>query len=150
MRNIENKYVAQVREMADKVKACNSLYGQTMLAFDIDKDFYDGQGIRNAITEKAEELTLEIDQLLCELYDDWSGKSALVPNDFEDMDAYDEALGKIDDDNMAVAGVCDSFLACAGNVDIVCGFLPVNFMQEFIKEYGIFKLDKLTDYVEVA
>lgn len=149
MRNIERKYVDALEAMANKIKACDTLYANARAAFDINVDYYDGQSIRDAITTKAEEVLSDIDQMLCELYNDWSGKNDLNPSDFEDARAFEDALEKIDNDNMDVADVCAYFIACDGYVEWAACFIPVNFMEEFIDEYGIFTIDRTTCNVEV-
>ena len=147
MKNVKMDRIVEIKEMVEKLKHCKALYRHALEAFDPNKDFYEGNEIRTAIKNLAYDTLHDIDYILGDTYEVWSGKSKLRVQEFASNDAY-YAAKDLFDEQYEEKGSCQYLIGFKGmddnDVEVRMCFLPVVFMEEFIQEYGIFTLNNET------
>ena len=139
MKNIEAKAIMQLRNWVGDYKKYKSLYDTAVETF-AEVDSYPADDIIKIIKESMETELDSIGAALGDLYDDWSGKNGLKG----DMDDYDywEAADEIDQKHEDIAGLCEYIVCVPDELYVGLYTIPVDFMEEFIAEYGIFQLDE--------
>lgn len=140
MKNIEMKNVVEVQKLVDTYKKYKAIYDKTAELFDRDKEYSVSHDIFSTLDDQIEEVLDDIGQWLCDLYYDWAGLREKHMDDFESRDDYYEWEDEIHERHEDIAGLCEYII---GVEDYSCSklcILPVDFMNEFIAEYGMFRV----------
>lgn len=145
MKNVEMKYVEEVRTLVATYKKYKDIYDHTAQMFDRDRDYKVAGDIFRTLDSNIEETLDSIGQWLCDLYRDWSGLSALREEDFEDRDAYLLAEEDIDAEHEDIAGTCEYMVGVEDYVYSKMCYLPIDFLNEWIAEFGMFRVDDNKD-----
>lgn len=152
MKNIEKKDIEVLKIWAQEYKNYKALYIQTAQFADGKK--YSAYGdILSAIKEHIDETLDDMAQLIDELYEDWSGISEARKEFRKTHNFFNTDWDKIEDEirykDEQIAGECKNIVGIEDELYCTLYSTPVNFMKEFIAEYGIFKMDD-SNYVWVV
>lgn len=131
MKGIEMRYVEDLKVWVANYKKYKAVYDQTVQMFGTE-DYYATSDILSAIKSHIEDILSDIDTRLGELYDDWTGKSAIKKEDFDTLDAYYEAVDDIDYEHEQIAGLCEYLCGIEDEVYEKLCAISVDFMTEFI------------------
>lgn len=145
MKNIEMKNVMEVKALVETYKKYKSIYDHTAQMFDRDKEYSVSCDIFHALDSNIEEALDSIGQWLSDLYQDWAGLREKREEDFESRDAYYEWEDDINFAHEDIAGVCGDMVGVENWIYSKMYYLPVDFMNEFIAEYGMFRVDDNND-----
>lgn len=145
MKNIEMKYVEEVQKLVETYKKYKSIYDHTAQMFDRDKEYSVSCDIFHALDSNIEETLDSIGQWLCDLYYDWAGLREKHENDFESRDAYLEWEDEINFAHEDIAGTCEYMIGVEGYACSKMCYLPIDFLNEFIAEFGMFRVDDNKD-----
>lgn len=140
MKNVEMKYVVEVQTLVERYKKYKSIYDHTATLFDRDKEYSVSGDIFSKLDDMIEEVLDDIGQWLCDLYYDWAGLREKREEDFESRDAYYEWEDEINWKHEDIAGLCEYIIGVENYSCSKLCILPVDFMNEFIAEYGIFRV----------
>lgn len=148
MKGIEIKYVEDLRVWAQEYKNYKALYDQTAQIAE-GKDYSAYGDILSTIKDHIEETLEDMAQRIDELYEDWSGISEArrefrKTHDFGDT-AFYEIEDEIRDKDEQVDGKCRDMVGIVDELYCKMYFTPINFMKEFVAEYGIFTIDNCND-----
>lgn len=145
MKNIEMKAIEEIKAEVAKVNKYRAIWDKTVEMFPEYNDRQYSRDILSAIEEQIGDCLSALDTMLWEAFEDWSGITALRDEGLspwdDTRDAYYERGEEIRDQHEDIAGVCDYIVAIEGEVEEKMGIVPVDFMNEFIAEFGMFEMN---------
>ena len=141
MKNVEMNTILEIKELVENCKKYKSIYAHTEQMFDRENDYELSHNIFKALDNNIKDTLLSIDDCLREIYKDWAGISLLKKENYSNEDDYYITCETIDEIH-ELSGIC-KFLT-SNNLDVQID-LPMDFIKEFIAEFGMFKLDKDND-----
>lgn len=145
MKNIEMKAIEEIKAEVAKVNKYRAIWDKTVEMFPEYNDRQYSRDILSAIEEQIGDCLSALDTMLWEAFEDWSGITALRDEGLspwdDTRDAYYEREEEIRDQHEDIAGVCDYIVAIEGEVEEKMGIVPVDFMNEFIAEFGMFEMN---------
>lgn len=145
MKNIEMKAIEEIKAEVAKVNKYRAIWDKTVEMFPEYNDRQYSRDILSAIEEQIGDCLSALDTMLWEAFEDWSGITALRDEGLspwdDTRDAYYEREEEIRDQHEDIAGVCDYIVAIEGKVEERMGIVPVDFMNEFIAEFGMFEMN---------
>lgn len=140
MKNIEMKNVVEIQKLVDTYKKYKAIYDKTAELFNRDKEYSVSHNVFGVLDDQIEEVLDDIGQWLCDLYYDWAGLREKHMDDFENCDDYYEWEDEINERHEDIAGLCEYIIGVKDySLSELC-ILPVDFMNEFIAEYGMFRI----------
>lgn len=145
MKNIEMKAIEEIKAEVAKVNKYRAIWDKTVEMFPEYNDRQYSRDILSAIEEQIGDCLSALDTMLWEAFEDWSGITALRDEGLspwdDTRDAYYEREEEIRGQHEDIAGVCDYIVAIEGEVEEKMGIVPVDFMNEFIAEFGMFEMN---------
>lgn len=148
MKNIEVKDVEKLREWAQAYKNYKVLYDQTAQMAE-GKKYSEYGDIMSTIKDHIEETLDDIAQLIDEMYEDWSGISEARKKFRKTHEFGDTAFCEIEDEirykDEQIDGECRDMVGIVNELYNKMYSTPINFMKEFVAEYGIFIVDDCND-----
>lgn len=145
MKNIEMKAIEEIKAEVAKVNKYRAIWDKTVEMFPEYNDRQYSRDILSAIEEQIGDCLSALDTMLWEAFEDWSGITALRDEGLspwdDTRDAYYERAEEIHDQHEDIAGVCDYIVAIEEEVEEKMGIVPVDFMNEFIAEFGMFEMN---------
>lgn len=145
MKNITIEMVEEIREEVVRVNKYRAIWDKTVEMFPDYKDREYSRDILSAIEEQIGDCLSSLDTMLWEAFEEWSGIMALRDEGLspwdDTRDAYYEREDEIREQHEDIAGVCRYLIGIDGEVDENMSSVPVDFMNEFIAEFGIFEMD---------
>lgn len=145
MKNIEMKAIEEIKAEVAKVNKYRAIWDKTVEMFPEYNDRQYSRDILSAIEEQIGDCLSALDTMLWEAFEDRSGITALRDEGLspwdDTRDAYYEREEEIRDQHEDIAGVCDYIVAIEGEVEEKMGIVPVDFMNEFIAEFGMFEMN---------
>ena len=148
MKNIEMKAIEEIKAEVEKVNKYRVIWDKTMEMFPDYKDRAYSRDILDSIEEQIRDCLSLLDDMLWDAFTDWSGITALRDEGLspwdDTRDAYLEREDAICEEHEDIAGVCSYIEGIENEVEEKMGSVPVDFMNAFITEFGIFEMDNDT------
>lgn len=142
MKNIEMKTIEEIRGEAEKIKKYRVIWDKTGEMFPNHKDC---EYILDSIEEQIRDCLSLLNDMLWDAFTDWSGITALKDEGLspwdDTRDAYLEREDEIREEHEDIAGVCDYIEGIENEIEEKMDSVPVDFMNAFIAEFGIFEMD---------
>lgn len=153
MKGIKMNEVEQIRVWAEQCKAYAMLHATTERMFGGER-CEANHDILNAIQIAAENIADEITYMLSDMYENWSGISEIrktwrETHGLNDNDGYYEKKDEIDYQHEQIAGMLEDLLVIRDLVYSGMRYIPKDFMDTFIAEYGIFEYDEIENCVAI-
>lgn len=141
MKNIEAKHIVELTKEVEKYKKLRGIYNHVETVWDREDDYKDSYELYKTLDSEIQDSIDGISQWLGDLFDDWAGFRWNKEQTFESRDAYFEWVDAETERYEAIDGSCEDVVGVNDYVYSGIRCIPKVFMKEFIKEYGLFKID---------
>lgn len=148
MKGVTTKDVKDLKTWAQQYNKYESLYSLATV-FSKEQEYYAYADILETLRKHIEEVLGDVTQRMNELYENWAGisearKKFRETHEFNDTSFY-EIEDKIQNKDKEVAGECRDIVGIVNEIYVDMCLIPINFMEAFIAEYGIFRIDNCND-----